>query len=66
MDWKEHFKAALALADKRELWCKQAKPCPECSSVQVQLRDWIGDEPEWKCRTCKHKWTGIQEGQCND
>ena len=55
VDWD----AALALAEKREVWCKSMKPCPECGTKQVQLQDWIDDEPDWKCRHCNHKWKGV-------
>ena len=50
--------AALSLTDKREEYCRNAKPCPACNTEQVQLVDWTNGA-EWKCRHCKHEWKGI-------
>jgi len=50
--------AAVRLTEKREHYCKHMKPCPECGTNQVQLTNWT-DDAEWKCRHCRHKWSGI-------
>ena len=55
VDWD----AVLALADKRDAWCKAMKPCPGCGTKQVQLCDWVGEEPAWKCRQCSFRWKGL-------
>ena len=49
--------SAIAMADRRELYCKSMKPCPACGTNQVQLVDWTVTA-EWKCRKCRHKWSG--------
>jgi len=54
-DW---LNTAFALADKRESFCKNVKPCPKCGTDQVQLVEWMNDA-KWKCRECGFKWEGI-------
>ena len=51
----EFVKRAIELANKREEFCKNAKPCPKCNTDQVQIIGWF-DNAHWKCRHCKHKW----------
>ena len=51
-DW---LAGAIALADKRENACKNAKPCPKCGTNQVQIIGWF-DKAQWRCRHCKHVW----------
>ena len=49
------LKDVRELADKREQFCKDAKPCPKCETVQIQIIGWA-DKAKWRCRRCKHKW----------
>ena len=55
MNIETSIKGAFESAEKREMLCKNAKPCPACGTKQVQLKEWI-DEVVWKCRKCKHIW----------
>lgn len=50
IDWTP----VLEMSKRRE-WSKaNAKPCPICDSMQVQLVDWSTDNLKLKCRHCKH------------
>lgn len=44
----------LEMANRRERAKANAKPCPICDSMQVQLVDWSTDNLKLKCRHCKH------------
>lgn len=52
IDWG----AVLEMADRRERAAKQAKPCPFCDSIQVQLTQWATPTLQFKCRSCKQKF----------
>jgi len=45
----------MALADKRDAYCKKQPPCPKCAAMQVQLVSWDACA-KWKCRHCKTTW----------
>ena len=47
------FTKAEALAKRREWLGTQKIVCPECESLQVQLRYYAHVPAEWKCRECK-------------
>lgn len=47
----------LKIADRREMLCRNAKPCPACFTDQVQLVDYVAVPAQWKCRHCKHRFT---------
>ena len=44
---------AEGLARRREWLGNQKIVCPECESLQVQLRYYAHAPAEWKCRGCK-------------
>lgn len=47
--------AALNIAMRRALLCKNAPTCPACNEAhQVQLVYWLSNPAHWRCRTCKH------------
>jgi hypothetical protein len=51
----EFMKGVIALADKRDAYCKVQPACPKCETMQVQLVSW-DTGAKWKCRHCKTKW----------
>ena len=43
--------------DRLKFLRQNVPPCPKCSEKhQIQLREWINEIAEWKCRTCKYKF----------
>ncbi len=51
------------LADRRELLCKYAPPCPQCGEYkQIQLLVWDETPAIWRCRYCYKKYTFEPQG----
>lgn len=57
---REDFAARMnACVDRREAAAKQARPCPECGTEQVQLTSWLHALNHWRCRKCGHRWQTV-------
>lgn len=52
IDWE----SVLEMADRREWVKSNAKPCPYCGTMQVQLTQWQTPTLQFKCRHCKQKF----------
>ena len=50
----EFVDAAVA---RRTAALKLTTPCGHCASKQVQLKNWLDEAAEFKCRECGHKWS---------
>jgi len=44
------------ILNRRDFLFKNVPHCPECASVQVQIKRY-GAPAIWRCRICKHRFT---------
>lgn len=60
MTWKQCMDSEdiiVATLIRRDWLGVNHPACPKCGEAhQIQMVEWLKETPDWKCRTCKHKF----------